>query len=90
LLDRIKIIEEYINDFDADGFVLGSIKSCNGFSACQLAILKEVEQRTNLPGVFIEYDIVDSRYYSLANIKVRMESHFEMLEERMSRKASWG
>lgn len=82
LENRIKLLENYIKERDADGFVIGSIKSCNGFSACMLPMLKELEKRTGLPGLFIEYDIVDSRYYSYSNIKVRVESYLQMLEER--------
>ncbi len=80
--NRVKLLEDYIKDRSADGFVVASIKSCNGFSACMLPMLKELEKRTGLPGLFIEYDIVDSRYYSYSNIKVRVDSYIQMLEEK--------
>jgi len=82
LPQRVDLIEDYMRKFDADGFIVASIKSCNSYSAGQLAMLKEVEKRTGITGGFIEYDIVDSRYYSLANIKVRLESYFQMLNEK--------
>jgi benzoyl-CoA reductase subunit B len=85
LVQRIELIEKYIKDLDADGFIVASIKSCNSYSAGQLVILNEVEKRTGLSGTFIEYDIVDSRYYALSNVKVRLESYFQMLDEKKRR-----
>ena len=82
LVQRVELVEKYIRNLDADGFLVASIKSCNSYSAGQLAMLKEIEKRTGLPGAFIEYDIVDSRYYSSANVKVRLESYFQMLNEK--------
>lgn len=80
--NRIKLLEDYIKDRSADGFVVASIKSCNGFSACMLPMLKELEKRTGMAGLFIEYDQTDSRYYSYSNIKVRVDSYIQMLEEK--------
>src|SRR5690606_27006418 len=74
LPDRIKLLENYINDYQADGFLINSVKSCNSFSAGQLLILRELEKRTGRAGGFIESDLVDPRYFRAANIKNRLES----------------
>jgi benzoyl-CoA reductase subunit B len=79
---RIDMIARYVEEYDADGFLVNSVKSCNSFSAGQLLILREVEKRTGRPGAFIESDLVDPRYFSAANIKNRLESYFQMLEAR--------
>ena len=79
---RIDMIERYVNDYSADGFLINSIKSCNSFSAGQLLILREVEQRTGRPGGFFESDLVDPRYFSAANIKNRIESYLQMIDQR--------
>ena len=81
---RIKKIAGYVEDFEADGFLINSVKSCNSFSAGQLMILREVENRTGRPGGFIESDLVDPRYFSAANIKNRLESYFQMIEQKRS------
>ena len=81
---RISLIEKYVNEYEADGFLINSVKSCNSFSAGQLLILREIEQRTGVPGAFIESDLVDPRYFSPANIKNRLESYFQMIEQRRS------
>lgn len=79
---RTELLERYINEFQADGFLINSVKSCNSFSAGQLLILRELEKRTGRPGGFIESDLVDPRYFSAANIKNRLESYFQMIEAK--------
>ncbi len=79
---RIDLIEKYMDEYQADGLLINSIKSCNSFSAGQLLVLREIERRTGKPGAFIESDLVDPRYFSPANIKNRLESYFQMVDQR--------
>lgn len=81
---RIDILSRYIEEYQADGMLTNSIKSCNSFSAGQLFMMKEVERRTGTPGAFIETDLVDPRYFSAANVKNRLESYFQMIEQKRS------
>jgi benzoyl-CoA reductase subunit B len=85
---RIDLLTRYVADYGADGFLINSVKSCNSFSAGQLHILREVEARSGKPGAFIESDLVDPRYFSAANIKNRLESYFQMLEQKRQGAAS--
>ncbi len=82
LPSRIDLIEQYMEEYQADGLLINSIKSCNSFSAGQLLVLREIERRTGKPGAFIESDLVDPRYFSPANIKNRLESYFQMIDQR--------
>ncbi|HWP25456.1 MAG TPA: benzoyl-CoA reductase subunit B [Xanthobacteraceae bacterium] len=79
---RIEMLANYVKDYNADGLLINSIKSCNSFSAGQLLIMREVEKRTGKPGAFIESDLVDPRYFSAANIKNRLESYLQMIEQK--------
>jgi benzoyl-CoA reductase subunit B len=79
---RVEILEKYMEDFSADGFMINSVKSCNSFSAGQLLMMRELEKRTGKAGVFIESDLVDPRYFSAANIKNRLESYFQMIDAK--------
>jgi benzoyl-CoA reductase subunit B len=79
---RVQLLSRYVQDYGADGFLINSVKSCNSFSAGQLMILREVEQRTGRPGGFLESDLVDPRYFSPSNIKNRLESYFQMVEQK--------
>ena len=79
---RVDMIERYMEEYQADGFLVNSIKSCNSFSAGQLMMMREVETRTGKPAAFIETDLVDPRYFSPANVKNRLESYFQMIEQK--------
>jgi benzoyl-CoA reductase subunit B len=79
---RIDMLVRYLEEYEADGFLINSVKSCNSFSAGQLVMLREVERRSGIPGGFIESDLVDPRYFGAANIKNRLESYFQMIDAR--------
>jgi benzoyl-CoA reductase subunit B len=72
----------YINEYQADGLLINSIKSCNSFSAGQLLMMREVEKQTGKPAAFVETDLVDPRYFSAANVKNRLESYFQMIDQK--------
>ncbi|HRQ55840.1 MAG TPA: benzoyl-CoA reductase subunit B [Azoarcus taiwanensis] len=84
LPQRVELLEKYINDYQADGLLINSIKSCNSFSAGQLLMMREIEKRTGKPAAFIETDLVDPRYFSHANVKNRLESYFQMIDQKRS------
>jgi benzoyl-CoA reductase subunit B len=88
LPSRIDMLCKYLQDYEADGLLINSIKSCNSFSAGQLLILREVEERTGKPSAFIETDLVDPRYFSAANVKNRIESYLQMLTQKRARPAA--
>ena len=52
---------------------------CSG--ACQRA---DALKRTGKPAAFVESDLVDPRYFSAANIKNRLESYFQMIDQKRS------
>jgi benzoyl-CoA reductase subunit B len=79
---RIDMLTKYIEEYQADGLLINSIKSCNSFSAGQLLMMREVEKRTGKPAAFVESDLVDPRYFSAANIKNRLESYLQMIEQK--------
>ena len=83
---RVNMLCDYMDRYSADGFLVNSIKSCNSFSAGQLLMLREIEERTGKPAGFIETDLVDPRYFSPANVKNRLESYFQMIAQKKSRR----
>jgi benzoyl-CoA reductase subunit B len=88
LPSRVDMLARYVQEYQADGFIVHSVKSCNSFSAGQLMMLREVEKRTGIPGGFIESDLVDPRYFSAANIKNRLESYLQMIDARRGGEAA--
>jgi benzoyl-CoA reductase subunit B len=87
LPSRVDMLCNYMDEYQADGFLVNSIKSCNSFAAGQLLMLREIEERTGKPAGFIETDLVDPRYFSPANVKNRLESYFQMIEQKNARSA---
>ena len=79
LPNRVGLLEQYLREYQADGFLINSVKSCNSFSVGQLLMLRTLEERTGLPGGFIESDLVDPRYFGKANIENRVQSYLQML-----------
>ena len=79
---RVDMMEKYLEDYSADGLLVNSIKSCNSFSAGQLMMMRELEKRSGKPAAFIETDLVDPRYFSPANVKNRLESYFQMIDQK--------
>jgi benzoyl-CoA reductase subunit B len=84
LPQRIDLMERCLKRYHADGLLVNSIKSCNSFSAGQLVMMRDLEERLGIPVGFIETDLVDPRYYSFSNIKNRLDSFFQMLEQRQT------
>ena len=79
---RVDLLEKYVREYEADGVLTNSVKSCNSFSAGQLLMQRVLEARTGVPGGFIETDLVDRRYFSGANVKNRIESYLQMIDGR--------
>ncbi len=82
LPQRVDMLASYVDEYRADGLLINSIKSCNSFSAGQLLMMREVEKLSGKPAAFIETDLVDPRYFSPANVKNRLESYFQMIDQR--------
>ena len=79
---RVEMLENYINDYEADGLLVNSVKSCNSFAAGELMMMNEIQKRTGKPAGFIETDLVDPRYFTASNVKNRLESYFQMIEQK--------
>ncbi len=88
LPSRVDLLAKYIREYEADGFLVNSVKSCNSFSVGQLLMLRKLEEKTGVPGGFIESDLVDPRYFGKANIENRVQSYLQMLEARKARGTS--
>ena len=71
----IGLVEEY----DVDGFVMHSNRSCKPYSLGQYEIKRIVSERTGVPGLIIEADMCDSRAYADAPVKTRIQAFMEML-----------
>ena len=77
---RLKLMEQLIRDFQVDGLVIHSARSCKPYSVGQYDLKRLLMERLGVPSVVIEADITDSRAYSEEQGRVRLEAFFETLE----------
>ena len=71
----IGLIERY----SADGLVMHSNRSCKPYSLGQYDLSRAVSERTGKPVLIIEADMTDSRSYSEAQVRERVEAFIESL-----------
>jgi len=79
---RLELMERLIREFQGDGLVIHSARSCKPYSVGQYDLKRLIVERTKIPAVIIEADITDSRAYSEEQAMVRLEAFFEALEGR--------
>jgi bcr-type benzoyl-CoA reductase subunit B len=77
---RLRLMEQLIRDFQVDGVVIHSAKSCKPYSVGQYDLKRLLMDRVGVPSVVIEADITDSRAYTAEQARVRLEAFFETLE----------
>lgn len=71
-----------IKKYDVDGFVMHSNRSCKPYSFGQYDIEAIVKQKTGLPTLIIEADMVDERNFAESQIDNRIDVFIEMLERQ--------
>jgi benzoyl-CoA reductase/2-hydroxyglutaryl-CoA dehydratase subunit BcrC/BadD/HgdB len=69
---------ELIKEYSLDGFIMFSVRSCKRYSLGQLVSKELVMERTGVPGVVIEGDMVDSRLFNDAQIQTKLDALLEM------------
>ena len=71
---------EYIKEYQVDGLVIHSARSCKPYSVGQYDLKRLLMERLEVPSVIIEADITDSRAYSEEQTRTRLEAFFEAVE----------
>ncbi len=75
---------EMISFYDVDGFVMHSNRSCKPYSFGQMDIMRQVREKTGLPVLMIEADMVDPRSFSESQIRTRIDAFMEIIQQRVS------
>jgi len=73
------------NDYNIDGVVYHPIKSCRTTSAGMADNRRALMENSNLPSLFIESDMMDSRVVGEAQMKNRIDAFFEGLASRKAK-----
>jgi benzoyl-CoA reductase/2-hydroxyglutaryl-CoA dehydratase subunit BcrC/BadD/HgdB len=79
---RLHLMESLIKEFEVDGLVIHSARSCKPYSVGQYDLKRLLMDRLGVPSVVIEGDITDSRAYSEEQARTRLEAFFETIENR--------
>lgn len=79
---RRDLLAQYCRDYEADGLVIHSVKSCRSFSVGQADTREVFSREHGIPTLFIESDLADPRYFSAAQLRNRIDAFFEGIEHR--------
>jgi bcr-type benzoyl-CoA reductase subunit B len=83
LRHRFNLMKRLIQNFNVDGLVIHSAKSCKPYSIGQYDIKRKLLKELDIPSVVIEADIADARAFSEEQALTRIEAFFETLEARV-------
>jgi len=72
-------ISGLVKDFDIDGIVLLSSRSCKATSIGNLTIQKVLREEYGIPSVVLEADHTDDRVYSEAEVTAKLDAFMEVL-----------
>jgi bcr-type benzoyl-CoA reductase subunit B len=76
---RLHLMERLIEEFQVDGLVIHSARSCKPYSVGQYDLKRLLMERLGVPSVVIEADITDSRAYSEEQARTRLDAFFETM-----------
>ena len=77
----LRKITQWVQEYDIDGMVMLCPPGCRLFMA-QPDIIDAVERQCGIPGVLLEMDMIDPKYYNEAQLDTRLQALFEMIEAR--------
>jgi benzoyl-CoA reductase subunit B len=85
---KLKFLERLARDYEVDGFVAHSVRSCRPMSIGQLDLRSYFAREAGIPALFLDSDIADPRYFSSYQMLNRIDTFFEALEAKMKRAGS--
>lgn len=80
LQHKIDMISQLSAEYECDGILYHSMRSCKRYSLGQPITRREVTDKTSLPGVIIEGDMCDERNFSEEQAWTRIEALLEVID----------
>ncbi len=77
---KLEKMREMVDEFDLDGAILHSDRSCKPYSIGQVDQRNRLIQEYGIPALLLEADHNDPRAFADEQVKARLESFVEMLE----------
>jgi benzoyl-CoA reductase/2-hydroxyglutaryl-CoA dehydratase subunit BcrC/BadD/HgdB len=78
---KVKVLEEFINEFSIDGIVFHDCKTCPNNTNCRYGMPERIYERLGVPSVIIGGDMTDLRLYSPDQTRTALEGFVEQLNE---------
>ncbi|GAA1668822.1 2-hydroxyglutaryl-CoA dehydratase [Citricoccus zhacaiensis] len=72
-------------DYDLDGLVFHSTRTCRAFAGPQHLLAKSAEAELGLPSIFFEGDVADASFYKGEMLATRLEGMLESIDIRRTR-----
>ncbi|OGW18605.1 MAG: hypothetical protein A3G93_03115 [Nitrospinae bacterium RIFCSPLOWO2_12_FULL_45_22] len=79
-------LAEWIEQYSLDGLIMYASRTCRVWNLGELDIIDDIERKYGIPGIVIEADMIDPKFFSEAQIDIRLQALFEMIEARRKRK----
>lgn len=79
---KVAKIGDMLKQYQADGLIIHSNRSCKPDSLGSLDLKRAIEDRLRIPVLIVDGDHTDSRAVSDAVVQTRMEAFIESLEQR--------
>jgi len=76
---RIRYLARLIDEFGLTGFIMHSNRSCKPYSVGMYRLKEELTRLTGKPGVVIEADQNDPRFFSDAQVEARLDAFIESM-----------
>ena len=74
-------ITQIVMDYNLDGIIYHSNRSCKLMDFRQFEVQRRVEERTGIPSVIFDGDQTDPRAFSLAQYETRIQALLEMMQQ---------
>jgi benzoyl-CoA reductase/2-hydroxyglutaryl-CoA dehydratase subunit BcrC/BadD/HgdB len=81
-----RLIAEFIPKYSIDGIFTLNARTCRAAGGFQ-DIVKEMDTRFGVPGVIIDADQIDPKFFSEAQLDIRLQALFETIDARRKNKA---
>lgn len=82
----LPFVEEKTKKYKVDGIIMYAARTCRLWNIGQLEIINEMERKHGIPGVVLEADMLDPKFFSDAQIDIRLQALFEMIDARRKAK----
>lgn len=77
---KLKVMRRMVEDFEADGVILHSDRSCKPYSVGQMDQRERLTSEAGVPALLLEADHSDPRAFSEEQVSTRLSAFMEMLE----------